>query len=115
MLAPIVQIAEEPTPSKLDKLTDLANQAEKSEDDELYKTRTTVAMTRAIALDYLKTAFPRVVGPSEIKKNSHKVLKVIISFGTLKRAMESLIEAGEVEQIEPSRWRYKSLKKTATS
>jgi len=99
-----------PPAQKLDvveKLKQLGSQAEKAEQDTPYTTRTTVAMTKTIALDYAKSVAPRIVGPSEIIKNSKKTLNVFISFGTLKRAMDSLIEAGEIEQTEPSRWKYK--------
>jgi len=85
----------------------MGGQEPKTVGGEPYKTRTTVNMTRQIALDYLKSAAPRIVGPSEIKKNSEKKLNVFISFGTLSRAMVSLVESGEVEQIEQSRWRYR--------
>ncbi len=81
--------------------------AETSKPDEVYKTRTTVKTTKAIALDYIKSAAPRIVGPTEIKKNSEKALNIFISFGTLKRATEALVKEGEIEQIEESRWRYK--------
>jgi len=101
-------ISSSPLASKIEKLETLQAEAEKIEENEVYKTRMTVSMTRAIALDYIKNAAPRIVGPSEIKKNSEKNLKVFISFGTLKRAMDGLIEMGEVEQVEPSRWRYKA-------
>ena len=93
--------------SKAEKLETLQVEAKKAEEEETYKTRATVSMTKAIALDYIKSAAPRIVGPSEIKKNSEKNLGVFISFGTLHRAMVKLVDAGEVEQLEPSRWRYK--------
>jgi hypothetical protein len=93
--------------SGAEKLEVLKEQAKKAEGEEVYKTRTTVSMTKTIALDYLKNAAPRIVGPSEIKKNSEKALKVFISFGTLSRAMAALVESGHVEQIEASRWKYK--------
>lgn len=89
------------------KTAELPFQAAKSEEDEPYATRTTLAMTKNIALDYLRNVAPRIVGPTEIKKNSEKALNIFISFGTLKRATEALVHAGEIEQIEPSRWRYK--------
>ena len=94
--------------SKVEKLESLKIEAKKAEEEETYKTRTTVTMTRTIALDYLKSVAPRVVGPSEIKKNSEKDLNIFISFGTLKRAMEQLVASGEAEQVESSRWRYKA-------
>lgn len=98
--------ADVPAP-KVEKLESLKAEAQKTEAEEVYKTRTTVTMTKTIALDYLKSVAPRVVGPSEIKKNSEKDLNIFISFGTLKRAMDQLVESGEAEQTEPSRWRYK--------
>jgi hypothetical protein len=64
-------------------------------------------MTKTIALDYLRSVAPQVVGPSEIIKNTKKTQDIFISFGTLKRAIDALIDAGEVEQTEPSRWRFK--------
>jgi hypothetical protein len=92
---------------KADKVEILRDQARQIEAKETYTTRTTVTMTKTIALDYLKSAAPRIVGPSEIIKNTKKTLNVFISFGTLNRAMEQLVDAGEAEQTEPSRWRYK--------
>ena len=59
-------------------------------------------MTKTIALDYCKSVAPRIVGPSEIKKNSEKAHKIFISFGTLKRAMDAPMEAEEVEQVKIS-------------
>jgi hypothetical protein len=105
--APKVEEISEEARSRTEKLENLKTQAEEAEEGELYKTRTTVSMTKAIALDYLKSVAPRIIGPSEIIKNSKKKLGVFISFGTLSRAMASLTEGGEVEQIEQSRWRYK--------
>ncbi len=99
--------ASQVTPPHVRKLQELSAEAQRAETDEVYKTRTTVSMTKTIALDYIKSVAPRIVGPSEIKKNSEKTLKVFMSFGTLARAMTVLVEAGEVEQLEPSRWRYK--------
>jgi hypothetical protein len=101
------RVSSEPLAPNTEKLVILQAEAKKIEDSEAYKTRMTVSMTKAIALDYIKNAAPRIVGPSEIKKNSEKNLSVFISYGTLKRAMDGLVEAGEVEQVEPSRWRYK--------
>ena len=89
------------------KLEDVKIRTEKAEENEPYTTRTTVAMTKTIALDYLKSVAPRIVGPSEIIKNTKKTLNIFISFGTLKRAIEALVEAGQVEQMEPSRWKFK--------
>jgi len=94
--------------SRAAKVNALTEKAQKAEEENVYKTRTTVTMTRTIALEYIKSVAPRVVGPSEIKKNSEKDLSIFISFGTLKRAMSQLVEMGEVEQIEESRWRAKS-------
>jgi hypothetical protein len=91
-----------------ERLEALREDARKAGEEQSYTTRTTVAMTKTIALDYLKRSAPRIVGPSEIKKNSEKDLKIFISFGTLKRAMDQLVATGEAEQVEPSRWRYKS-------
>jgi hypothetical protein len=91
----------------IEKAEILQAQAQGEQEKESYRTRTTVNMTRAIALDYLKGVAPRIVGPSEIKKNSEKSLGVFISFGTLNRAMSALVESGEVEQTEKSRWRYR--------
>jgi hypothetical protein len=93
--------------SKIEKLEELKATAQKAEEEEGYKTRTTVTMTKTIALDYLKSVAPRIVGPSEIKKNSEKSLNIFISYGTLKRAMDQLVESGDVDQMESSRWRYK--------
>ena len=76
-----------------------------TEGDDLYKTRTTVNTTKAIALDYIKSVAPKIVGPTEIKKNSEKKLNIFISFGTLKRAVVSLVEEGLIEQVEESRYR----------
>lgn len=90
-----------------DKLEELRVQARKSENKERYKTRQTVSMTKAVALDYLRDVAPQIVGPSEIIKNSKRTMDVFISFGTLNRAMEQLVDSGEVERIERSRWRYK--------
>jgi len=95
------------TTTKGDKLETLRNEAENAEKIEPYKTRMTVSMTKTIALDYLKNAAPRIVGPSEIIKNTKKSMGIFISFGTLNRAMEALIDAGEVELVEKSRWRFK--------
>jgi hypothetical protein len=95
------------TPAKAEKLETLRDEAEKTEKTEPYKTRMTVSMTKAIAIDYLKNTAPRIVGPSEIIKNTKKNLGIFISFGTLNRAMEALVEAGEVELVEKSRWRFK--------
>jgi hypothetical protein len=93
--------------TKTQKIDALRAEAEKIEANEPYKTRTTVNMTRQIALDYLKNAAPRIVGPSEIIKNTQKDLKLFISFGTMNRAMAALVDAGEVELVEKSRWKYK--------
>jgi hypothetical protein len=93
--------------TKAEKLELFKEEAKKAVENEVYKTRVTVTMTKAIALDYIKSVAPRIVGPSEIKKNSEKNLDVFISFGTLQRAMAKLVTEGEVELIEPSRWRYK--------
>jgi hypothetical protein len=93
--------------AKTEKLETLKVQADKAEKETSYKTRQTVSMTKQVALDYLKNAAPRIVGPSEIIKNSQKTLGVFISFGTLNRAMAALIEAGDVEELERSRWKYK--------
>ncbi len=93
--------------SNAEKLEILQAEAKKAEEEEFIRLRVTVSMTRTIALDYLKSVAPRIVGPSEIKKNSEKSLGIFISFGTLQRAMVKLIEAGEIELIEASRWRYK--------
>jgi hypothetical protein len=93
-----------PPALKLEVLKEQARNAAKNEE---YKTRVTVGMTKAIALDYIKGIAPRIAGPSEIKKNSEKTHGVFISFGTLQRAMAKLIDEGEVELIEQSRWRYK--------
>lgn len=76
-----------------------------TEDDGLYKTRTTVNTTKAIALDYIRSVAPKIVGPTEIKKNSEKKLNIFISFGTLKRAVVALVEEGLIEQVEESRFR----------
>jgi hypothetical protein len=89
------------------KREELKVQAHKIENEERYKTRQTVAMTKAIALDYIKSVAPQIVGPSEIIKNTRRTAGVFISFGTLNRAMDQLVETGEAEQIERSRWRYK--------
>lgn len=86
--------------------------AAKTPDDGSYKTRTTVKATKAIALDYIKSAAPRIVGPTEIKKNSEKALNIFISFGTLKRATDALVADGEIEAVEQSRWRYKQRSET---
>jgi len=96
------------------KLEDVKIRTEKAVEEAPYTTRTTVAMTKTIALDYLKSVTPRVVGPSEIIKNTKKTLNVFISFGTLKRAIEALVDAGEIEQLEPSRWRFKGHTGTAS-
>lgn len=104
---PMIQETGQDTAARAQKLESLQAQAAKAEEDRPYTTRTTVTMTRTIALDYLKSVAPRVVGPSEIIKNSKKNLGLFISFGTMKRAVEALIESGEVEEIETSRWRYK--------
>jgi len=95
------------TVTKTEKLEALRAEAEKAKENEVYTTRVTVTMTKAIALDYIKSVAPRIVGPSEIKKNSERNLDVFISFGTLQRAMAKLVDEDEVELIEPSRWRYK--------
>ncbi len=95
-------------PPEPEKLATSTIGAAKAPDDNSYKTRTTVHATKAIALDYIKSAAPRIVGPTEIKKNSEKALSIHISFGTLKRATDALVEAGEIEQVEQSRWRYKA-------
>ncbi len=97
-----------PEATKPEKLESLEIEAQKIEDNQAYRTRMTVAMTRATALDYIKSVAPRIVGPAEIKKNSEKNLDVFISYGTLARAMADLVKAGEVEQLESSRWRYTS-------
>jgi hypothetical protein len=94
-------------PSREEKLETLKEQAREAEAKEEYKTRTTVTMTKTIALDYLRSVAPRLVGPSEIIKNTQKNLNLYISFGTLNRAMSALIETGDVEQTEKSRWRYR--------
>jgi hypothetical protein len=94
--------------TKVEKLEVLKAEAEKVNAEAVYTTRTTVTMTKAIALDYLRSVAPRIVGPSEIKKNSEKDLGVFISFGTLKRAIVQLVAAGDVEMLEESRWRYKA-------
>ncbi len=83
------------------------SQAGKVEEKELYVTRTTVAMVKTIALDYLKSVAPKIVGPTEIIKNSKAKLNVFISFGTLNRAMALLVDTGEIELTERSRWRFK--------
>jgi hypothetical protein len=93
--------------SKGQKLENLRDLAKKNEENELYTTKTTVSMVKAIALDYLREVGPRIVGPTEIIKNSKIKLNVRISFGTLNRAMEALVDAGEVELVEKSRWRFK--------
>jgi hypothetical protein len=94
--------------SKAERLEVLKIETKQTEGKEEYKTRVTVSMTRAIALDYIKSVAPRIVGPSEIKKNSEKSLDIFISFGTLQRAMAKLVESGEVELVEASRWRLKT-------
>jgi hypothetical protein len=96
------------TSSREQKLENLRALAGKYDETELYQTKATVSMVKAIALDYLRDAGPRLVGPTEIIKNSKIKLNVRISFGTLNRAMAALIEADEVELVEPSRWRLKS-------
>jgi hypothetical protein len=100
--------------SRAQKLETVRMAAENAQENEVYKTRTTIKMTKAIALDYLKSVAPRIVGPSEIKKNSEKDLGLFISFGTLKRAMNALVEEGAVEQLEESRWRHKPRGSEAT-
>jgi len=107
-------VADNP-PSGAEKLEALKEEARKADETEEYKTRTTVTMTKTIALDYIKSVAPRIVGPSEIIKNSKKTLNVFISFGTLNRAMAALVDAGEAEQTEPSRWRYKGVGTTLRS
>jgi hypothetical protein len=112
--------SEEDAPEELDLVlppsktpNNSAVMAARTPDDGFYKTRTTVNTTKEIALDYIRSAAPRVVGPTEIKKNSEKALNIFISFGTLKRATDALVEAGEIEQVEASRWRYKPRAETA--
>lgn len=100
-------VSADDSPSKAAKLEEIRTQAQKDEEEQIYTTRMTVSMTKTIALDYIKSVAPRVVGPSEIKKNSEKALDVFISFGTLNRAMAILVKDGEAELIEKSRWRYK--------
>ncbi len=101
-------VSNAPPQTKVEKSEELRNEAKRTEKTEEYKTRMTVSMTKTIALDYLKSVAPRIVGPSEIKKNSEKNLDIFLSYGTLQRAMAQLIQSGEVELIEKSRWKYKS-------
>ena len=68
--------------------------------------RTTFNATRALALDYLK-AVSRAVGPTEIIKNTHRTTGTRLTMTTLRRALDDLVHAGDVEQVDNSRWQIK--------
>ena len=74
--------------------------------DTPYVSRTTFNATRALALDYLK-AVSRAVGPTEIIKNTHRTTGTRLTMTTLRRALDDLVHAGDVEQVDNSRWQIK--------
>ena len=79
-----------------------------------YVSRTPFGTTKKLTLEYLQSISPRVAGPTEIIKNTKQRTGTAMTFATVGRAIEQLIDEKLVEKTDRSRWRATSKLRSVT-
>jgi hypothetical protein len=80
------------------------------DDNVPYVSRTPFGTTKKYTLEYLQGIAPKMAGPTEIIKNTKNKTGITMTYATVARAIDELIDENQVEKADRSRWRATSSK-----